>query len=287
MSKIFISLLLALPFLFGGANASAQVLNSNKPIAEIKEIKSNFINESYVVSVSLPQSYDGKKKFPVLFLVDSNIYFDIMAQVLRHYHESTGMPEAILVGIGYKDYATTDKLRSRDFTYPAALPEYKITMLTGGAKEFLSLINTQVVPYIDANYAVDTSNRILMGHSLGGYFSTFAMHENLAAKNDIFAGYIAGSPTLFYNNNYLINQFANANFLNQNKTKAYITFGGSEDAEFSAIVPIKRADVLASLENAMKTKNQINYTGEIYTHLAHADTPLPTFIKGINWMLKK
>lgn len=287
MKKI-ISAISTFALLLGiSVNTGAQTLNSRGVVAEVKEMKSKYIEENYFISISLPASYDGQKKYPVIFLVDSNIYFDIVAQVLRHYRESANMPEAILVGIGYKDYATTDQLRSRDFTYPLALPEYKVPFLTGGAKQLLAFINHQAVPFVDAHYAVDTGQRILMGHSLGGYFTTFAMYENLTAGNDVFSGYIAASPTVFYNNNYLINAFANADFKNNGKTKIYMSFGGAEDAEFAAVAPLKRAEVLNALQSAIKTKNNINYSGELYTNLAHADTPLPTFIKGINLLLKK
>jgi predicted alpha/beta superfamily hydrolase len=265
----------------------AQPLNTGSVVSEVREMKSKLINESYVISVSLPADYDDRKRYPAIYLLDSNIYFDIVAQILRHYRESANMPEVILVGIGYSDYATTDKLRSRDFTYPSALPEYKTPFLTGGAKDFLAFIHNQVVPFVDAHYATDPRQRILMGHSLGGYFTTFAMYENLAANNDFFNGYIAASPTVFYNNNYLIKKFADSSFKNEAKTKIYISFGESEDAEFAAIVPMKRVDILAALENSIQARNNINFKGELFTHLAHTDTPLPTFIKGISMMLKK
>jgi predicted alpha/beta superfamily hydrolase len=287
MKTIISAVTSAALFLCLASGTVAQALKTGSVVAEVKEIKSKLINESYTISVSLPAAYDSQKKYPVIYLLDSNIYFDIVAQILRHYRESANMPEAILVGIGYSDYATTDKLRSRDFTYPPALPEYKLPFLTGGAKEFLAFINSQVVPFIDAHYAADPRQRILMGHSLGGYFTSFAMHENLAANNDVFSGYIAASPTVFYNNNYLIKKFADANFKNEGKTKIYISFGDAEDAEFAAIVPMKRVDILAALENSIQARNNINFKGESFTHLAHTDTPLPTFIKGINIMLKK
>ncbi|OAZ03235.1 alpha/beta hydrolase [Flavobacterium succinicans] len=259
----------------------------NKNEVEKKVMQSNFINQEYTVSVSVPKSYIKTKKYPVVFLVDGNIYFDIMAQTFHHYAEAAVMPEAILVGIGYKDYATTNTLRSRDFTYPKADPKEKIPLMTGGAKEFVSFINTQVVPYVDAKYSVDTTKQILMGHSLGGYFTLYALYTNLAAKNHIFTNYIAASPTAFYENNYIINAFQNANFEDNNQTQAYVTFGGLENDEFHAITTIKREDVLSQLESALKTKNGLNYSNEIFSGLAHTDTPLPTFIKALKLILKK
>ncbi len=246
---------------------------------------SKVVSDTFSIFVSLPADYDPKKntKYPVIYLLDANLYFDIVAATLKKYSEVGMLPPAVLVGIGYKDFQTMDSLRSRDFTFPIAIPEYEMSV-SGKADRFLSFVNTELVPYIDTKYSVDKKNRVLVGHSLGGYFTIYALHQNLLSKNKVFANYIAASPSTHYNHNYILNELEKLNMNNQPEIKTYITFGGLEDEEEDSTM-LKTDKVFLSLEKSFK--NKINYKGDIYSNLGHMDTPFPTFIKGLQWTLEK
>jgi predicted alpha/beta superfamily hydrolase len=247
---------------------------------------SKTVSDTFSILVSLPAEYDSKKniKYPVVYLLDANLYFDIVTATLKKYAEVGMLPPAVLVGIGYKDLQTMDSLRSRDFTYPAAIPEYEMSV-SGKADKFLSFINTELVPDIDTKYSVDKNSRVLVGHSLGGYFTVYALHQNLLTKNNIFSGYVAASPSTHYNHNYILDELAKLNIDNEPKIKSYITFGGLEDEEEVDSTMLKTDKVFLSLEKSFK--NKINYKGDTYSNLGHMDTPLPTFIKGLQWTLGK
>jgi predicted alpha/beta superfamily hydrolase len=247
---------------------------------------SKAVSDTLYIFVSLPADYDSKKniKYPVIYLLDANLYFDIVAAMVKKYSEVDMLLPAILVGIGYKDFQTMDSLRSRDFTYPLAIPEYEMSV-SGKADKFLSFINTELVPDIDIKYSTDKNNRVLVGHSLGGYFSVYALHQNLLNKNNVFSGYVAASPSTHYNHNYILNELEKLNMDNQSKIKSYITFGGLEDEEEEDSTMLKTDKVFLSLERSFK--NKINYKGDTYSNLGHMDTPLPTFIKGLQWTLSK
>ncbi len=151
----------------------------------IEHLYSRSVADSFTVSISLPTGYKATqhKKYPVVFLLDGNLYFDIMATTLRKYTEVGLSPDVILVGIGYKDFSTMDSLRTRDDTYPVAIPEYEMST-SGGAPEFLSFIARELVPYIEKHYHTDSSKRVLMGHSLGGYFTTFALLRTIEGEKN-------------------------------------------------------------------------------------------------------
>jgi len=78
--------------------------------------------------------------------------------------------------------------------------------LSGGAANFLSFINYELIPYVDKSYSTDTAKRTLMGHSLGGYFTLYALSCNWRSKGS-FNRYIAASPSLDYANDYLLDRF--------------------------------------------------------------------------------
>jgi hypothetical protein len=72
---------------------------------------------------------------------------------------------------------------------------------------------------------------------------------------------------------------------NKPEIKTYITFGGLEDEEEEDSTILKTDKVFSSLKKSFK--NKINYKGDTYSNLGHMDTPLPTFIKGLQWTLGK
>lgn len=101
---------------------------------------SKTVADTFSTFVNLPNGYNPQqtKKYPVVYLLDANLYFDIIATTINEYSEVGLAPSVILVGIGYKDFPTMDSLRNRDYTYPTAIPEYEMTV-SGGADKFLTL----------------------------------------------------------------------------------------------------------------------------------------------------
>lgn len=242
------------------------------------------INDTFSVFVSLPNEYDKNKNahYPVVYVVDANLYFPVLKSIQKEYSKVGLLRPAILVGIGYKDFETMDSLRDRDFTYPKAKPEYEMSA-SGNGQKFLSFMNNQVVPDIDKTYRVNKSKRILAGHSLGGFFTLFALQQNLLNKNPVFSGYIAASPSTNYNDNFVLNELEKLKVYRQARIKTFVTFGGLEyeEEEDSTMLPPHK--VFLSLEQSLK--NKVTYKHEFYSDLAHMDTPLPSFIKGLQWTL--
>ena len=249
---------------------------------------SKSVKDSFSIFISLPNDYDANKTFPVVYLLDANLYFDIMATTIRKYSEVGLSPSLIVVGIGYKDFQTMDSLRNRDYTYPIAIPEYEME-LSGGAERFLAFISTELIPYIDKKYKTDTAHRILAGHSLGGYFSLFALLQNLSGKTKDFSAYIAASPSIAYNHYYLLNQFKEIGVQKSSgqKAKVYLTFGGLEDAEAAedpGMMRLGKTTAQLSKYLSQKQADFLQYKGDIYSNLDHMDTPIPSFLKGLQWI---
>lgn len=254
---------------------------------------SKAVADSFSIFVNLPAGYDPQKKekYPVVYLLDANLYFNIVATTVNKYAEVGLAPTVILIGIGYKDFPTMDSLRNRDDTYPVAIPEYEMSV-SGGADKFLTFIDSELMPYIDKEYQTDTSKRVLMGHSLGGYFTMYALLQNLSGNSNKFNGYIAASPSIHYNNYYLLNQLKGTapQKAAHKTTKAYITYGGLEDAGDSSDTSTIRLTALSAQLSELLSKKQsgyMSYKGDIYSNLDHMDTQLPTFVKGLQWVFNE
>ena len=256
-------------------------------------IYSKNVSDTFTISVNLPNDYKEQQpeKYPVVYLLDANLYFDIIAAILNKYSDVGLAPSVILVGIGHKDFPTMDSLRNRDDTYPTAIPEYEMS-ISGGADKFLSFIINELSPKIDKEYNVDTSKRVLMGHSLGGYFTAYAFLQYLTGKTGVFNSYIAASPSIHYNKYWLLNQLKEVPFtkMNEKKTNFYITYGGLEDAESQSDPSVIRlADLTKQLSTLLSIKQSgfVNFKTDIFSNLDHMDTQLPTFIKGLQWTLNQ
>lgn len=251
---------------------------------------SKIIADTFSISVKLPNDYDPKEKYPIVYLLDANIYFDILATTINKYNELGLTPAAILVGIGYKDFQTLDSLRNRDYTYPTANAEYQMTV-SGGADKFLSFINTELIPNIDKEYKTDTTKRVLMGHSLGGYFTSYALLQKLRGRQNSFSDFIAASPSLHYNNYYLLNQLKTVSQQESgnNKVKAYFTFGELEDKEDEDEPNAKKVGKVAKELTkllAEKQSKSLEFKCDVFSNLEHMDTPIPSFLKGLQWTFK-
>lgn len=249
---------------------------------------SDKVGDSFFISVHVPADYKTQpdKKYPVVFVLDGNVYFDIFSAITDQYATIGLLQPVILVGVGYKDLAGMDSLRDRDYTYPKALPKYEMNA-SGGADKFLSFITKELIPNIDSNYKTDTAQRVLMGHSLGGLFTSYALLQHLNGKDNSFQHYIPASPSLNYNNYYWLKELNKVAVAKLKKVSAYFCFGSLEDEE-DADEPgmIKVADVVKQLRVFIdRNKATVKGKAVVYSSLGHMDTAIPGFIKGMQLAL--
>ncbi|MCW3085852.1 MAG: putative alpha/beta superfamily hydrolase [Bacteroidetes bacterium] len=259
----------------GKKNKAESALEENETAATAR-LFSEFVKDSFSIFVSLPRSYNKNTntKFSTAYILDANVYYDIIGNSIKSLNKNKLLPEMILVGIGYKDFFTMDSLRNRDYTFPKALAVDSFP-ISGGADKFLSFIEKELIPYIDKKYQTDTTNRTIMGHSLGGYFTLFALENDSKTKNNFFKNYVSASPSLDYCNEYIIKEFQNYPVANNDKNlrSLFLTTGGLEGDEINFNSFIK---LLAD----PKFKN-IRVQSENYPRYDHMETAIPTFEKGL------
>ena len=294
MSRIFSNFFLIPSLLVLTISCNQKAEKSETKITTKDNVTTRFyskiVADTFLISVRLPNDYDPKEKYPIVYVLDANIYFDIIGTTINKYNELGLVPSVILVGIGYKDFQTLDSLRNRDDTYPIANAEYEMTV-SGGADKFLRFINTELIPNIDKQYKTDTTKRVLMGHSLGGYFASYALLQNILGRQNTFSGYIAASPSLHYNKYYLLDQFKTADQQQSghNKVKAYFTFGELEDKEDKDEPNAKKVGEIAKELTTLlaeKHSKSLDFKCAIFSNLEHMDTPIPSFIKGLQLTLQ-
>jgi len=151
-------------------------------LATTYTVQSRALSEERKIFVSLPADYEtSTKRYPVIYLLDAQN----LSLLQYAYGEASAlavldeMPEAILVGIASEN-------RRLDLTPASSTNE-------GHADAFRDFIGDELQPFIDARFRTEPYT-ILIGHSLG---ALFAVHT-LATQPDTFDGYIALSPSLWF-----------------------------------------------------------------------------------------
>jgi predicted alpha/beta superfamily hydrolase len=161
-------------------------------IGETVSIHSNILDEDRKVMVYLPDNYEnGNERYPVIYVLDGRDHFLHTAGAARFLSKNNMAPNMIVV-------AVMNTNRKRDMTTPALEAQES---KGGGAENFASFIGDELIPYIEGNYRTEKYN-ILIGHSFAGFFTVYTLLNH----SDLFDAHIAISPSLWWNNEHIVDQ---------------------------------------------------------------------------------
>jgi len=195
---LLILIVVVCPMVIGQSKSAVEL-----PDTEVFEFISTQSGKDYSIYVAYP-SNSTDQKYPLLLCLDANAGFALITQIYRYLRFGNEVPEMVIVGIGYPDDSGGFVLANRisDMT-PSSLPTQDALdteslgakVQSGGAAKFLSFIQLELLPYLEANYPIN-QERAFAGHSHGGLFATYALFH----AGDTFGRYIIGSPSLWYDN---------------------------------------------------------------------------------------
>lgn len=183
------------------AGGAAQA-EEGRPIvlARSYTLESSVLKETRRINVYLPPGYTkGQARLPVLYLLDGGEQEDFphIAGLAQLGTLSQTIREMIVVGIEGTD-------RKRDFTSPSSVPEERERLPTsGGSAAFREFLARELKPWVEARYRT-SGESILIGESLAGLFIV----ETFLRQPDLFGGYIAVSPSLWWSNQSLAKESA-------------------------------------------------------------------------------
>lgn len=141
--------------------------------------------------------------FPVIYVLDGNLMFPLVAQLL-HNRGARGPAlrgdSAIVIGLGHALPPGSQEVHDRaartyDYTppYPGIGPTSQ-GQAQGGADRFLDFIATQVQPLVARQWPVDMERQTLVGHSFGG----LCVLHTLLTRPGMFQRHVVGSPSLWW-----------------------------------------------------------------------------------------
>lgn len=171
----------------------------------VDTIHSKILNEDRFIWLHIPKAQPANKRLPVIFVLDAEANFDETQKTLDKLSKepaSNTAANVILVGIGniwqrYRDYSPTH-VEAASAGIDAATAK-----TTGGGEAFVSFLEKEVLPHIEKKYPV-SSNRTLIGHSMGGLMVIYILLKHTA----LFDNYVAIDPALWWDNHKLLNEGA-------------------------------------------------------------------------------
>ncbi|MBI1265193.1 MAG: alpha/beta hydrolase [Alphaproteobacteria bacterium] len=149
-------------------------------------LASEHTGRTYHIHVRVPDGYDpqGAQIYPVVYVLDGDSLWPILAATHLFLTYDDGVPEAIVVGIAYGSFSPEINARSVDFMPPGAEER------EAGAPAFARFLSGELLPLIEARYNADPGRRIVFGQSRGGSFVLYSAFTD----PDLFWGRIASNP---------------------------------------------------------------------------------------------
>ena len=151
----------------------SQAQNEGRPniVGTNYSIDSDILEESRQIQVYLPPGYtETDVKYPVLYLLDGQLFFNSAVSLSNKFKQSRLAPEFIIVGI------TT--------SYPQRFGHF-----SNGKDKFIEFMKTELLPYVERNFRIN-GERLLFGWEYAG-----SLGYNIMLENSIpFNAYILASP---------------------------------------------------------------------------------------------
>ena len=190
--------ILILGVLLTAFHSSAQVTatppRTERPIDHLPALSGDYfqfesgsIGRPFHIFVRLPEGYDdgSSDRFPIVYLLDGDSLFPILASNHLFLTYDDGLPEAIIVGIAYGSFDAETNRRRFDFSAPA--PDADPGQ--GGAPAFHAFLKSELIPEVEARYRADAS--FCLAKAGGGYMVLYSAFTD----PDLFWGRIASNPS--------------------------------------------------------------------------------------------
>lgn len=223
-------------------------------VGETVEWESSILGEKRLLNVYLPLSYswDTSKIYPVIYLLDGSMDEDFVhISGLVQFGAFTWvnmLPESIVIGIANVD-------RRRDYTFPSTnKQDLKNNPTSGHSEKFIEFLDQELIKVVNERYR--TSNeKTIIGQSLGGLLAT----EILVKKPDMFDNYIIISPSLWWNDESLLNDSVTSTM---KKKSVYIGVGKEGE-----MMERPAKDLHAKMDASLNKQSELIFTYfEKYDH---------------------
>ena len=288
MKKLIIALLVVLISTTGFAQK-----DNNVTIGKIDSLQSKILGEQRKVWVYVPSGAAPQQKYPVVYLLDGDAHFYSvvgMIQQLSQVNGNTVCPEMIVVGI-----PNTDRTRDLTPTHIDADPPFMdsaFAKTSGGGEQFMSFIEKELMPYIEATYPTQPY-KMLIGHSFGG----LTVMNTVINHTKLFNSYICIDPSMWWDDMKFLETTKKA--LSEKDftgTSLYVGIANTMDEGMTVNEVMKdttngtrQIRSILDMDNYVKTKKPkgLKYGSKYYENDDHGSAPLITEYDGLRFIFEK
>jgi len=231
--------------------------------------KSTKLGAERTIYVATATNYNGSaQRYPVLVLLDAEDEPQFTAAVanVAFLANRGAIPDLLIVGV------TNGKDRTHDLTPAATGSTAKDFKTAGGAHEFADFILDELLPRVRSHYRT-LSTTILAGHSFGGLFAI----DVAATRPSVFAGIVAMSPSLWWNDSTPARDYATAIARSGTTTRLFATSG-----ELEPPIDVTAKVFAARLDSIKPTSLAFAY--QYYAGDTHGLTPEPSLVDGLKFV---
>jgi predicted alpha/beta superfamily hydrolase len=270
----------ALSASLAAVSASAQDLPRAISTGERLSMRSAVLGEERPYWVHLPDSYGdtryAPRRYPVMYLLDGDSSFHFVTGTVHFMSEgltgSIQVPELIVVAI-----PNTDRTRDLTPTHTIQRPEGDDLSLknSGGGDAFLRFLKEELIPEIDRAYRT-SPYRMIVGHSFG---ALFALHA-LLREPDLFHGYIAIDPSVFWDDEVLVRRAATG--LQNGSTRprtVHLSLSRSYEGGYTG-------DAAKKLAGHLKSAAGVRSTLQYFEQENHQSVPLLALYHGLLYVFE-
>jgi predicted alpha/beta superfamily hydrolase len=192
-------------------------------------------HQPYRLTVALPFGYTAGDsiRYPTMYMMDGDPNLPLAALIQWNLTYDEESPKMILVGVGYQSndfmgtipYRTLDYTPTRDDRADSEMTaHHHVNMVSGGADNFLRVMEEEIIPFIKQHYKVN-NDRALAGHSFGGLFAAYV----LVSHPELFQRYLISSPSLDWDN-HIIQKMETRYAAGHSSlaTRVFVSAGGAE-----------------------------------------------------------
>ena len=251
-------------------SAGAQV---SLPRTSVKHIAGKANGVAYKLYVSVPRDYEtSQDRYPVIYTLDADYSFAIAHNVVEHLADRDHLRWAIVVSIAYDGPPLYRVNRTRDYTPTHTLeggygPEYQ--KHSGGGPKFRQFLAEEVIPFVDASFRT-TKERVLVGHSYGGLFSTWML-----LTTDLFSGYVIVSPSYWFDDEMIFSVEKASK--NAPGARVYLSAGAMEN-------PIMGRDV-RRMASRLRLRKNLAVRSEVLDGETHNSIFPGAFSRGLRFVM--
>jgi predicted alpha/beta superfamily hydrolase len=214
--------------------------------AKHETLQSVKLGQERVLEVSLPEesAKDPAQRFETLYVLDGDWNAKLVIQVVDFMHQLGLIPPLIVVSV--PNYFDAHGVNSRDHDLtPSNKPDREPN--SGGARQFLDFLKTELVPYVEQHYPTN-GIRLIHGHSYGGLFLVYAITN----EPQLFSGYMVLDPAMWWDKPWLESQVGDA-FRHLSPAGMALFVAGRAGGDFQgmgidSLEAVLKADAVAGLQ---------------------------------------